>query len=77
MKKYNYKYCVYFNNCGAGVQFVKAFNSLIEALNYKEDLQRRNGCCDVVKKRFRAGHEKPENISIYNNYKYNNYDLEV
>lgn len=77
MNKYNYKYCVYFNNCGMGVQFVKAFKTLIEALNYKEELQRRRGCCDVVKKRFFAGCERPANIYICNNYKYNFYDLEV
>lgn len=77
MKKYNYKYCVYFNNCGAGVQFLKAFNRLIDALNYKEYLQNSGrGCCDVVKKRFLAGDEKPANIYIYNNYKYYFYDLE-
>lgn len=75
MYKYNYKYCVYLNNCCSGVQFVKAFNRLIDALNYREDLQRRSGCCDVVKKRFKTGNEKPENIYIYNNYKYNLWDL--
>ena len=75
MKKYNYKYCVYFNNCGVGVQFVKAFDKLIHALNYKENLQRRAGSCDVVKKRFFAGDEKPANNYIYDNYKYNEYDL--
>jgi hypothetical protein len=77
MKKYSYKYCVYFNNCGMGVQFVKAFNRLIDALNYKEDLQRRAGCCDVVKKRFYNGAEKPANIYIANNYKYHDYDLYI
>lgn len=77
MKKYNYKYCVYFNNCGVGVQFVKAFNRLIDALNYKEDLQRRQGCCDVVKKRFEMGAAAPINLYIYNNYRYSEYDLEV
>jgi hypothetical protein len=74
---YSYKYCVYLNNCGAGVQFVKAFNRLIDALNYKEELQRRAGCCDVVKKRFKTGAALPDNIYIFNNYKYNFYDLEV
>ena len=73
--KYNYKYCVYFNNCGAGVQFVKAFDRLIDALNYKEDLQRRRGCCDVVKKRFLINSDKPTTGGIYNNYKYSEYDL--
>ena len=75
MEKYNYKYCVYFNNCGAGVQFVKAFSRLIDALNYKNDLERRAGCCDIVKKKIFAGDEKPANRYIYNNYKYNEYDL--
>lgn len=75
MTKYNYRYCVYFNNCGVGVQFVKAFNSLIDALNHKEDLQRRAGCCDVVKKRFLPGENKPINPYIYNNCKYCSYDL--
>lgn len=77
MGKYNYKYCVYFNNCGAGVQFVKAFTCLIDALNYKEDLQRRVGCCDVVKKRFYNGIEKPANSYIANNYRYSEYDLYI
>lgn len=77
MKKYKYKYCVYLNNCCAGVQFVKAFNRLIDALNYKENLQRRAGCCDVVKKRFFAGDEKPASVYIYNNYKYSEYDLYI
>jgi hypothetical protein len=77
MKTYNYKYCVYFNNCGVSVQFVKAFNHLIDALNYKEELQRRAGCCDVVKKRFYNEGEKPENIYIFNNYKYSEYDLYI
>ena len=77
MKKYSYRYCVYFNNCGASVQFVKAFNHLIDALNYKEDLQRRHGCCDVVKKRFEMGAATPINLYIYNNYRYSEYDLEV
>ena len=76
MKKYNYKYCVYFNNCCAGVQFIKAFNRLIDALNYKEYIQNGGrGCCDVVKKRFFAGYEKPANIYISNNYKYSEYDI--
>jgi hypothetical protein len=65
------------NNCGAGIQFVKAFNRLIDALNYKEDLQRRAGCCDVVKKRFKACAALPANNYIFNNYKYHFYDLEV
>ncbi len=73
-----YKYCVYYNNCGVGVQFVKAFERLIEALNYKEYLQNSGcGCCDVVKKRFKTGGEKPVYNYIGNNYKYNWYDLEV
>lgn len=75
MKNYNYKYCVYFNNCGAGVQFVKAFKRLADAINYKENLQRRAGCCDVVKKRFYAGNETPLKKSICNNYRYTEYDL--
>ena len=40
MYKYSYKYCVYLNNCCSGVQFVKAFNRLIDALNYKEDFKK-------------------------------------
>jgi hypothetical protein len=74
---YQYKYCVYLNNCGAGVQFIKAFNTLIEALNCKENLQRRCGCCDVVKKRFLNGSEKPVNYSICGNYRYSEYDLYI
>ncbi len=70
-----YKYCVYLNNCCAGVQFVKAFEKLIDALNYKEVLQHRRGCCDVVKKRFLAGSEKPVNYYIGDNYRYSEYDL--
>ena len=73
--KYNYKYCVYLNNMCAGVQFVKAFDRLIDALNYKEHLQSVRGCCDVVKKRFVAGAERPAIEHIYNNYRYSEYDL--
>ena len=75
MNKFNYRYCVYRNNCCDGVYFVKAFNKLIDALNYKEYLQSFSGCCDVVKKRFFAGDEKPVNIYIGDNYKYSEYDI--
>jgi hypothetical protein len=78
MKKYNYKYCVYYNNMCAGVLFIAAFDSLQDALNKKHAIEYspRGGCCDVVKKRIRAGAEQPINNSIYNNYKYSFYDLE-
>lgn len=75
MKKYNYKYCVYLNNCGAGIQFLKAFENLAAALNYKEYIQTVAGCCDVVKKRFTAGSETPVKNHIENNYKYHSYNL--
>ena len=78
MKKYNYKYCVYYNNVCAGVAFVCAFDSLIDALNKKNAIQNNGGgCCDVVKKRFRAGSDRPETYGIYNNYIYSEYDLYI
>ena len=73
--KYIYKYCVYFNNCCSGVQFLKAFDKLPQALQYKDYLQSVAGCCDVVKKRFKPGAGKPVNISISNNYRYSDHDL--
>lgn len=77
MKKYIYKYCVYYNNACAGVQFVAAFSSLYDALNKKCAIQYspRGGCCDVVKKRFKPGAAGPINNSICNNYKYSEYDI--
>ncbi len=77
MKKYIYKFCVYKNNMRDGVQFVKAFDSLSGALSYKEYQQfyAGGGCCDVVKKRFLPGENRPEIMSIYNNYKYTEYDI--
>mgnify|MGYP003301700481 CR=1 FL=1 len=77
MKKYIYRYCVYYNNMCAGVQFVAAFDSLCDALNKKHAIQYspRGGCCDVVKKRFKPGADRPINSSIYNNYKYSEYDI--
>ena len=76
-QKYKYKYCVYYNNMCAGVQFVAAFDNLCDALNKRRAIQYgpRGGCCDVVKKRFQAGADRPINNSICNNYKYNEYDL--
>jgi hypothetical protein len=54
-----------------GVQFVRAFDSLSYAIAYKEHLQNTGGgCCDVVKKRFLPGDNKPLHNSIYNNVKY-------
>lgn len=75
MKKYSYKYCVYLNNCCAGVQFLKSFDSLAAALNYKENIQKQNGCADVVRKRFKTGDNEPINYYIGDNYKYSEYDL--
>ena len=79
MKKYNYKYCVYYNNACAGVQFIAAFDKLIDALNKKRAIEYgpRGGCCDVVKKRFLAGAARPMRGGLYNNYRYSFYDLEV
>lgn len=77
MKKYNYKYCVYYNNMCAGVMFICAYDNLIDALSKKERIQSSGGgCCDVVKKRFYFGSDKPIHGAIYNNYKYSAYDLE-
>ena len=76
MKKYNYKYCVYYNNMCAGVLFKRAYNRLIDAMNDKARTESNGGgCCDVVKKRFMPGSDKPICNSIYNNYKYSDYDL--
>ena len=76
MKKYNYKYCVYYNNMCAGVAFVCAYNRLIDAMNKKRAIESSGGgCCDVVKKRFTPGADQPIYNNIYNNYKYSNYDL--
>jgi hypothetical protein len=75
--KYIYKFCVYKNNARDGVQFVRAFDSLPGALSYQWYLQMHagGGCCDVVKKRFLPGSSTPLNNTIYNNYKYSDYDL--
>lgn len=74
--KYNYKFCVYKNNMRDGVQFIKAFDSLAGALSYQWYLETNGGgCCDVVKKRFLPGSNKPVNNAIYNNYKYSESDL--
>ena len=76
MKQYNYKYCVYYNNLCAGVAFVCAFDRLADALRKKDYIQNSGGgCCDVVKKRFRAGSDQPITKSIYNNYRFSEYDL--
>ena len=75
MKKYIYKYCVYYNNMCAGVAFICAYNRLIDALNKKERIQNSGGCCDVVKKRFLPGADRPIYNSVYNNYRYFEYDL--
>ena len=52
MKKYSYKYCVYFNNCGVGVRFISAHHSLSEALGEKNYIQNsgRRYCCDVERR---------------------------
>lgn len=66
-----YKFCVYKNNMRDGVQFMRAFDSLESALNYQNYLQNTGGgCCDVVKKRFLPGDNKPLYNSIYNNVRY-------
>lgn len=76
MGKYNYKFCVYKNNARDGVQFVKAYDDLAGALSYQWYLQHTGGgACDVVKKRIDPATGKPVNNSIYNNYKYSDYDL--
>lgn len=69
--KYTYKYCVYKNNMCAGVMFVATHATLTAALRHKEHIQNNGGgCCDVVKKRFIAGQNKPTNNNIYNNTRY-------
>ena len=65
MKKYIYKYCVYTNNMCAGILFIKAFDNVRDALFYKEQYQQCNGCCDVVRKRFIPGTDKPLKRGIY------------
>ena len=74
--KYQYKYCVYYNNMCMGIQFIKAFETLSRALMYKHDIEMSGrGCCDVVKKRFLQGDNKPLYNYSYDNYKYSEYDL--
>jgi hypothetical protein len=76
MKKYTYKYCVYYNNMCAGVLFKRAYNRLTDAMNDKARTESSGGgCCDVVKKRFLPGMDRPMCAGIYNNYKYSEYDL--
>ena len=55
----------------AGIQFIKAFDSLPAAIRAKEAIQNSGGgCCDVVKKRVKIGADRPDVIGIYNNNKY-------
>ena len=76
MSRYEYKYCIFSNNLRDGVRFICACDSLIKALNKKEYLQSDGwGCCDIVKKQFLKGATTPVNTSIYNNYRYSEYDL--
>lgn len=76
MKKYIYKYCVYTNNCCDGVMFLKAFTDLKSALYFKEEHQCVRGCCDVVKKKFFSGADKPITNNIYGLTRYYiEYDL--
>ena len=78
MNKYEYKFCVFTNNLRDGVQFLCSCDSLIKALKKRDFLQCDGwGCCDIVKKRFYKGTTTPINKSIYNNYKYSEYDLYV
>lgn len=74
--KYKYFYCVFKNNMRDGLQFVKAFKNLSEALLHRESLEADGGgACDVVKKRIYKGENKPRNGFIYENYKYNYFDF--
>lgn len=76
MEKYKYRFCVYKNNARDGVHFVRAFDSLESALNHQNYLQHTGGgACDVVKKRIDPKTGKPFNNSIWDNYKYSDYDL--
>jgi hypothetical protein len=76
MKKYQYKYCVFTNNLRDGVIFLCSCDTLPQALNKREYLQYSGwGCCDIVKKRIIPGELFPINESIYNNYRYSEYDL--
>ena len=76
MNKYNYKFCVYKNNMRDGVYFVSAHKTLAQALTKKGIIEYSGGgCCDVVKKRFKAGENVPASNYIYNCYKYSEYDL--
>jgi hypothetical protein len=59
-----------------GVQFVTAFNDLATALTHKRHIEYSGGgCCDVVKKRFIPGQDKPIHNTIYNSYRYSEFDL--
>ena len=76
MEKYLYKFCVYKNNLRDGVQFVKACNTLGDALTLKAWQEYNGGgCCDVFRKRVDPVTKKPLNMYIGDNYHYSEYDL--
>ena len=76
MRTYEYKFCVYKNNMRDGILFVRSCKSLREALAEKARIQSSGGgCCDVVKKKFVIGANKPTTMSICNNYRYSELDL--
>jgi hypothetical protein len=75
MKNYKYLYCVYTNNCCNGVQFLKAFRTLANAWIFKTEYENNHGCCNVVKKRCDIATGKPLCNWIYDNYKYQLWDV--
>lgn len=76
MEKYKYRFCVYKNNLRDGIRYVRSYRTLGEALRDKAEIEMSGGgCCDVVKKRFLVGASKPTTMSIYNNYRYHEWNL--
>lgn len=76
MSKYEYRFCVYKNNMRDGIYYVRSFKTLREALRNKREIEMgKGGCCDVVKKKFVIGANEPITSNIYNNYRYQDYDL--
>ena len=76
MKKYKYRFCVYKNNLCDGIRYLRSYRTLGEALRDKAEIEMSGGgCCSVVKKKFLIGKSEPTVVSIYNNYRYSEWDL--
>jgi hypothetical protein len=55
--------------------FLKSFETLATAWLFKTEYEYKHGCCDVVKKRCDVVTGYPLNNGIYNNYKYQIWDV--